>query len=171
MRAVLLSALFVMACRYDLDHADTPDASVSGRACKVSTAASCKEADSHSDFTFIKNSIFPLSCSSSSSCHMSATSSGKLDLSASNAYTSLMGPTGAGGVKSGVDKSRDLIVPGQPKASYFFFLLHGVKAADGEPAFSEPPTDVGYMPMNNNPVCCQKMDAIERWITAGAKND
>ena len=101
---------------------------------------------------------------------MSATSSGKLDLSAANAYASLMG-TGSGGVKSGVDKTRDLIAPGQPSASYFFFLLHGVKAVDGMPAFSEPPSDVGYMPMNNNPICCQKMDAIERWITAGAKND
>ena len=171
MRAVLLSALFVMACRIDLDHAETADASVSGRVCKVSTSTSCMEATSHSDFTFIKNSIFPLSCSSSSSCHMSSTSSGKLDLSAANAYASLMGPTGAGGVKSGIEKTRDLVVPGQPKASYFFFLIHGVKASEGEPAFSEPPTDVGYMPMNNNPICCQKMDAIERWITAGAKND
>lgn len=171
MRAVLLSALLVMACRIDLDHAEQPDASVSGRACKVSTSTSCKEADNHSDFTFIKSSIFPLSCSSSSSCHMSATSSGKLDLSAANAYTSLMGATGAGNVKSGVDASRVLIVPGQPKASYFFFLLHGVKASEGEPAFNEPPTDIGYMPMNNNPICCQKLDAIERWITAGAKND
>ena len=170
MRAVLLSALFVMACRIDLDHAETPDASVSGRACKVSTSTSCMEATSHSDFTFIKNSIFPLSCSSSSSCHMSATSSGKLDLSAANAYASLMGPNGTGAM-SNVDKTRTLIVAGQPKASYFFFLLHGVKAADGDPAFSEPPSDVGYMPMNNNPICCQKMDAIERWITAGAKND
>jgi hypothetical protein len=171
MRAVLLSALFVMACRIDLDHAETPDAAVSGRACKVSTSSSCMEAASHSDFGFIKNSIFPLSCSSSSSCHMSSTSSGKLDLSAGNAYASLMGPTGAGGVKSGVDASRTLIVAGQPKASYFFFLLHGVKASEGDPAFSEPPTDVGYMPMNNNSICCQKLDAIERWITAGAKND
>jgi hypothetical protein len=170
MRAVLLSALFVMACRIDLDHAETPDASVSGRACKVSTSTSCKEADSHSDFTFIKKSIFPLSCSSSSSCHMSSTSSGRIDLSEANAYATLMGPSGAG-MKSGIDTSRTLVVPGQPKASYFFFLLHGVKASEGEPAFSEPPTDVGYMPMNNNPICCQKLDAIERWITAGAKND
>jgi hypothetical protein len=171
MRAVLLSALFVMACRIDLDHGETPDASVSGRSCKVSTSASCMEAVNHSDFAFIKNSIFPNSCSSSSSCHMSSTSSGKLDLSAGNAYASIMGPTGAGGVKSGVDDSRTLIVPGEPKASYFFFLIHGVKASEGQPAFSDPPTDVGFMPMSNNAMCCQKIDAIERWITAGAMNN
>lgn len=102
---------------------------------------------------------------------MSATSSGVLDLGAANAYTSLMGPNGTGGVKSNIDPTRDLIVAGQPKQSYFFFLIHGVTASEGMPAFTDPPDDVGFMPMNNNPICCQKIDAIDRWITAGAKND
>jgi hypothetical protein len=171
MRAVLLCALFAMACRIDLDHADPPDAAPPGRTCKVSTSAACVQAEQRSDFTFIKSSIFPTSCSSSASCHMSATASGVLDLSAANAYASIMGPNGTGGVKSEIDPSRDLIVPGQPKQSYFFFLIHGVPASEGMPPFTPPPTDVGLMPMGNNPICCQKIDAIERWITAGAKND
>jgi hypothetical protein len=173
MRVVLLSALLLCACRISLDTAEeVMDAPANGRSCPTGTSTSCLEAESamHADFTFIKTSIFPISCSASSSCHMSATSSGKLDLSSANAYTSLMGPNGTGAM-SNVDKTRMLVVPGQPKASYFFFLIHGVDAEDGEPPFSTPPSTVGFMPQRNKPICCQKIDAIERWITAGAKND
>jgi hypothetical protein len=172
MRAVLLSALLITGCRIDLDHAEEPmDAPVGGRTCSVGTSSTCMQAETHSDFAFIKGQIFPISCSASSSCHMSATASGKLDLSPANAYASVMGATGMGGVMSNVDKSRVLVVPGDPKASYFFFMVHGVAAQDGNPAFTNPPSNIGLMPQNNKPLCCQKIDAIERWITAGAMNN
>jgi hypothetical protein len=170
MRVALLSALLLCACRISLDDAEEPMDASTGRSCKVGTSSTCMQAETHADFTFIKTSIFPISCSASSSCHMSATASGKLDLSSANAYTSLMGAGGTG-VMSNVDKTRMLIVPGQPKASYFFFLVHGVKADEGEPPFTPPPSMVGFMPQRNSPICCQKIDAIERWITAGALND
>jgi hypothetical protein len=172
MRVVLLSALLLSGCRIDLDHADTPmDAPASGRTCSIGTSSACMQADSHSDFAFIKGTIFPVSCSASASCHQNATSSGKLDLSASNAYAALMGPSGAGNVMADVDKSRVLVVPGQPKQSYLFFMVHGVAAEDGDPPFTAPPSNIGLMPQNNKPLCCQKIDAIERWITAGAMNN
>ncbi|HTL36322.1 MAG TPA: hypothetical protein VL326_24485 [Kofleriaceae bacterium] len=171
MRVVLLSALLLSGCRIDLDHPESADASTSGRDCKVSTASACTMADMHSDFTFVKNTIFPIACSSSPSCHQSATSSGKLDLSVANAYTTLMGPNGTGGVMSNIDKTRVLVVPGQPKQSYLFFMVHGVTAANGDPPFMPPPSSTGLMPMGNKAICCQKIDAIERWITAGAMND
>ena len=172
MRAVLLSALLITGCRYSLDDAESPmDAPASGRTCSVGTSSTCMAADTHSDFAFIKGQIFPISCSASASCHMSATSSGKLDLSAANAYTSIMGANGMGGVMANVDKSRVLVVPGDPKASYFFFMVHGVAAEDGNPPFTNPPANIGFMPQNNKPLCCQKLDAIERWITAGAMNN
>lgn len=172
MRVVLLSALLVTGCRIDLDSAPAQmDAGVAGRTCSIGTSSLCMQAETHSDFTFIKNQIFPISCSASSSCHMSATSSGKLDLSAANAYKSLLGPNGTGGVMSDVDKTRILVVPGMPRQSYFYFITRGIRAEDGDPPFTNPPANVGLMPQKGTSICCQKIDAIERWITAGAMND
>jgi hypothetical protein len=163
MRAVLLLALLA-SCRYDLDHAEV-DASVSGRSCKMTTSAACVEAATHSDFTFIKEKIFAANCFGSS-CHTGATASGKLDLT-DDPYTALMGAGGTG-VASNLDPSHKRVVAGDTSASYLFFIIHGL---DTNPGFPEPPSSVGYMPMSNATLCCQKIDAIERWITAGAMND
>jgi hypothetical protein len=81
-----------------------------------------------------------------------------------------MGPTGAG-VLSDVDKMHNLVVPGEPNKSYLFFMIRGVEASDGAPPFSTPPATIGYMPSKSSVLCCQKIDAIERWILAGAPND
>jgi hypothetical protein len=166
MRAVLLAALLAVGCRYDLDHQEV-DASVSGRSCKVSMAAVCQEADTHSDFTWIKGKIFAANCFGSS-CHDGVTASGKLDLTG-NPYMELMGD--GSGVMANLDPAHKRVVPGDPSNSYLFFILKGVEASASTPAFAEPPANVGYMPMSNATLCCQKLDAIERWITAGAMND
>jgi hypothetical protein len=165
MRAVLLAALLVSGCRYDLDHADV-DANTSGRTCKVSTAAVCIEADTHSDFTWIKGKIFAANCFGSS-CHSGSTASGMLDLT-DDPYTSLMGAAGTG-TDSNLQPGKKRVVAGDPANSYLFFIVHGLDANKG--TFEEPPSNVGYMPMSNSTLCCQKLDAIERWITAGALND
>jgi len=165
MRAVLLVALLASGCKYNLDEADV-DASVSGRACKVTTTAACVEAESHSDFTWIKQKIFAANCFGSS-CHTGATASGKLDLT-DDPYTALMGADGTG-VTANLDANHKRVVAGDPAASYLYFIVHGLDGNTG--GFAEPPSSVGYMPMSNATLCCQKIDAIGRWITAGAKND
>jgi hypothetical protein len=165
MRAVLLAALLALGCRIDLDSQDV-DANTSGRSCKVSTAAVCKEAEAHSDFTWIKDKIFAANCFGSS-CHTGTTGSGQLDLTDAP-YTSVMGSSGTG-VTSNLSPAHQLVVPGDPASSYLFFIIHGL---DGNRAsFEDPPANVGYMPMSNAALCCQKIDAIERWITAGAMNN
>ena len=164
MRVVLAAVLLASAgCRIDLDHAD------SGRVCKVSTAAVCAEADSHADFAWIESKIFAANCFGSAG-HTGPTASGKRDLSVGNSYATLMGPTGTG-VMSNVDPSRTLVVPFKPEQSYLFFMVQGVDAADGDPPFTTPPTTIGFMPSKSTTLCCQKIDAIERWILAGAPND
>ena len=168
MRAVLLAALLAWGCRYDLDTAEL-DANTSGRSCKVSTAAVCMEAETHSDFTWIKGKIFAANCFGSS-CHSGATASGKRDLT-DDPFTVLMGTGGTGGVKANLSPMHDLVVPGNPANSYLFFIIKGVEKADGTPPYADPPSNVGYMPMSNSTLCCQKVDAIERWITAGALNN
>jgi hypothetical protein len=164
MRAVLLLALLA-SCRYDLDKADV-DANVSGRSCKVTTSAPCVEAETHSDFTWIKEKIFAANCFGSS-CHTGATASGKLDLT-DDPYTALLG-TGGAGVASNLDPSHKRVVAGDPSASYLYFIIHGLE--DTQTTFQDPPSSVGFMPMSNSTLCCQKIDAIERWITAGAMNN
>lgn len=168
MRVVLAAALLASAgCRIDLDHGDTD--TMSGRSCKVSTAAVCQEAVMHSDFSWIESKIFAANCFGSS-CHTGTTASGKRDLTVGNSYATLMGPTGAG-VMASIDTSRTLVVPGRPEQSYLFFLIRGIEAAAGDPPFTAPPASIGYMPMSNALLCCQKIDAIEQWILAGAMND
>jgi len=168
MRAVLLLAPLAFAgCRFDLDHADI-DANTSGRVCKVSTAAVCKEAEMgmKADFTWIKGKIFAPNCFGSS-CHSGSTASGKLDL-IDDPYTSLMGMDGLG-TMSNLDPAHKRVVAMDPGNSYLFFIIHGLENELGP--FSPPPANVGYMPMSNSPLCCQKIDAIKRWIEAGAAND
>ncbi len=167
MRAVLFVALLASGCRIDLDHQEV-DANTSGRTCKVSTAAVCKEADAHSDFTWIKGKIFAANCFGSS-CHTGTTGSGMLDLT-DDPYTALMGPSGAG-TDSNLDPAHKRVVPGDPSQSELFFIIHGLDMKPAAAAFEPPPANVGFMPMSNATLCCQKIDAIERWITAGAKND
>ena len=165
MRAVLLAALLASGCKIDLDKAEM-DANTSGRTCKVSTATVCKEAESHSDFTWIKGKIFAANCFGSS-CHSGSTASGKLDLT-DDPFTALMGAGGTG-TDSNLAPGHKRVVAGDPAASYLFFIIHGLD--DNPGPFSDPPATVGYMPMSNSTLCCQKIDAIERWITAGAMNN
>jgi hypothetical protein len=166
--AALLASVALAACRIDLDHADT-DNNMTGRSCKVSTAAVCVEGESHSDFAWIESKIFAANCFGSS-CHTGPTASGKRDLTVGSSYATLMGPTGAG-VMANMDATRKLVVPGHPEQSYLFFIIRGIDAAEGDPPFTAPPDNIGFMPMSNATICCQKIDAVERWIMAGAMND
>jgi hypothetical protein len=84
------------------------------------------------------------------------------------AYNALLGDSGMGTAESDLESGRFLVVPGRPDQSYLFFLMRGVLASEGAPPFQEPPEDIGYMPMDNNTLCCQKIDAVRRWIEAGA---
>ena len=56
-------------------------------------------------------------------------------------------------------------VPGDPSSSYLEVMLGSVKGK------IDP--SVGIMPQNTGGelLCCQKLDAIQRWITAGALNN
>jgi hypothetical protein len=76
-------------------------------------------------------------------------------------------------VDSNLDAGRKLVVPGAPKQSYLMMMMQHYSPELMEPTPAEPPPDdVGFMPQNANGavVCCQKLDAIDRWITAGAMN-
>lgn len=164
MRAALLAAVLAMSCRIDLDSREVPSA------CEVrDDIAVCKEAESHSDYEWLQANLFTSNCSGDS-CHNAPKAGkppgGKIVL-AEGAYKTLLGDSGMG-ADSDLDPGYKLVVPGRPDQSYLYFLLRGIPANEGLPPFNEPPEDIGYMPMDNNTLCCQKIEAVRRWIEAGA---
>jgi len=52
-------------------------------------------------------------------------------------------------------------------------MLRDVPPVMASPPASPPPGNVGYMPQGpaSAALCCQKLDAIERWIESGAPNN
>lgn len=163
----LLPALLVMvaACRTSLDEA--PDADiVDGRVCKVATSDACKEAETQSSYAWVEANVFAVSCAFSGCHNGTATAAGRIDFKTAGA-----GHADIVGIDSTVAPGRKLIVAGQPKQSYLLMLMQQFAPSEMQPTpAANPPTDVGFMPQgtDNVPLCCQKLDAVERWITAGA---
>ena len=134
--------------------------------CQVSTSASCMEAASHSDLAWIEANVFAAQCAFSGCHNGQATPAGRINLKdVGMSHGDLVN------IDSMVAPGRKLVVAGQPKQSYLMMIMQRFPPAEMEPTpVSAPPSEVGFMPQgtDNVPVCCQKLDAIERWITAGA---
>ena len=165
--AVLL-ALALVACRTSLD--EEPDADLSGaRACKIGTTAECTAAASQSSLAWIEENVFAKSCAFSGCHNGMATTAGRIDMKTPGAsHDDLVG------VDSMIEPSRKLVVAGQPKQSYLLMMMRHFPPSEMEPTpAAGPPNDIGFMPQNAGGavLCCQKLDAIERWITAGAMNN
>jgi len=170
LRLVAIASLIVglsWGCRISLEDnvALTVDADSSGRACAISTTSQpCLDATTHSDLAFIEQKIFAPSCNFSG-CHGSANDSGKLDLRPGMSHDQLVGPS------SKVDPTRKLVVPNDVAASYLMLMLRDVAPAMASPPGNPPPGNIGFMPQGSpTTLCCQKLEAIERWIKAGAPN-
>ena len=112
----------------------------------------CQQAAQHSDFGFLQTHVFTPSCATAM-CHAGPDPDVGLDLSAGNAYPNL------------VDKGASTVTgwtrvePGSVARSY---LAVSLGRAEG------PPPRDGFMPLGADPLCLEKLEAIERWILAGA---
>jgi hypothetical protein len=139
----------------------------SGRACTTSTVAACTEAESHSDLAWIEANVFSKSCAFSGCHNATATAAGRIDLkNPGMSHAALVGRDSA------IAQGTKLVVPGQPKQSYLLVMLQAFPPSELEPTpVAPPPSDIGYMPQNAPALCCQKIDAVERWIAAGASNN
>ena len=153
--------------------------------CVVNTVSQfCLDAANHNDFTWIKTNIFDRNCFGSA-CH---TMNGSAKLKLSNdpndstamvsqdmAYMDLLGADGNGAMSTIYPSTRRLVVPGDPSSSYMELMIQRITPDMANPPATTsdgiPPSNIGYMPQANPILCCQKLDAIDRWITAGAKND
>ena len=112
----------------------------------------CQQAAQHSDFAFLQTHVFTPSCATAM-CHAGPDPDVGLDLSAGHAHANLVdksSSTAAGWTR---------VEPGSIAQSY---LAVSLGRAEG------PPPRDGYMPLGTDPLCLEKLEAIERWILAGA---
>lgn len=170
MRAVRLALLVALAggCRIDLDHGKTVDAPVandSGMLCQPGTVAACMEAPNHSDLTWIQQNVLTPKCTFSGCHNGESTPQGMVDLRAGMAQAHLVNFT------SMLEPSRKLVVAGQPKQSYLDVMLGTIQPTQADPPAGPVRSDIGLMPMSAGVLCCQELDAIDRWIAAGAMNN
>lgn len=154
LRSVALTTLLVTACGGGDDPPDGVDAP---------TPQVCIDATMYQDIQNIETNIFR-ACTFSG-CHNGAnTDAGQLDLRSGMAHANLVD------VDSAVDVGKKLVVAGDPGSSYLLLMMGHIAPAAFDPPTAPPPGDIGLMPQGTNGVllCTEKLEAIERWIMAGA---
>lgn len=113
----------------------------------------CEQATQHSDLAWLQEHVFTPSCAVAG-CHAGASPDVGLSLEVGKAHANLVNrgsSTVAGWIR---------VVPGQPAQSYLMVALGRV---DG------PPPRDGFMPIGGlPPLCVEMVDAVERWVAAGA---
>ncbi len=160
-RLLLLASLLV-GCRISLEDESGPDL-VERNCMPNGPGATCAAAEGKSELSWIQTNVFDINCGSGS-CHGAALPEGGVDLRPGQSHKNLVN------VNSVLESSRKLVVPGDLQASYLMLMLGAYTPDMAEPAGSAPPG--GYMPKGvPTGLCCQKLDAIERWIMAGAPNN
>jgi hypothetical protein len=110
----------------------------------------CEEAVYHSDLAWIQAQVFNVSCTTM--CHGDTPPSASMSLRSGEARASLVN------VRSTQFPDWIRVVPGSPTQSMLMVQL------GGEPG----PALEGLMPWGMPKLCDEKIDAIRRWIAAGA---
>jgi hypothetical protein len=106
-------------------------------------------------FEAIQQVIFAEHTCTQAVCHGAAPGSGKLDLRPANAYRSLVG------VPSTYDAERTRVVPGAPESSLLWQKLAArTLKLEGVP--------LSPMPLADPPLSAAELEAVARWIAAGA---
>jgi hypothetical protein len=166
--AAALVLVTISGCRIALE--DTVE--FSSRSCAVSTAAACTDAVTHSDLKWIEDNIFN-KCTFSGCHNGAATDAGRMDLSPGKSHAALVNvdsEIASGDMLMGKAK---LVTPMEPSRSYLLVMMRQLSPEQHDPPLIPPPASIGYMPQNAGGVvtCCQKLDALTRWIEEGAQNN
>ncbi len=156
--SVLVCSLFAMACGGGGDNGNDGGGDPDGP-----PPQACIDATGYQDITNIEDKIFR-ACTFSGCHNGGATDAGMLDLRPGAAHANLVG------VASRIEPSRQMVVPGNPAASYLMLMLGEVAPGEADPPGSAPPANIGLMPQNSGGqlLCKEKREAVERWITDGA---
>lgn len=167
-RALAAAAMLLGGCRYALED----PVEFSSRTCDDGTVSDCTMSTTHSDLKWIEEHIFN-KCTFSGCHNGMMTDAGRLDLQPGKSFDSLVNKdsdVASGPMLTGKAK---LVTPGDPSKSYLLVMMRQITPAQHDPPLNEPPAQIGYMPQNAGGVvtCCQKLDAITRWIEEGALNN
>jgi hypothetical protein len=154
MLRLLLVAALLAGCRISLED----DTAVFQTCVEQPAVSSCAAVSMASTLTAIQTNVF-LQCSTGI-CHGGAEYP---NLSPGMSHASLVNQP------SMIEPTRMLVVPNDPLSSYLMVMIAAIAPETATPA-AEPPED-GYMPKGAAIMCCEKLDAIERWIEAGAPNN
>jgi hypothetical protein len=164
-RLVIVASLLA-GCRISLESAE--NAGGGGGRCVVSTTSqACMDAVMHQDLTWIQQNIFSAHCVFSG-CHNGTNNpAGKVDLKAGMSHSHLVDFT------SILSPPRKLVVANDVNASYLMLMVGFVPPEMADPPGTAPPASVGFMPQSSGGelLCCQKLEALERWINDGAPNN
>lgn len=172
LRLALAALLLTSACRLSLEDEDDdigrPDGG--GPACMVvESNPTCVSAATMQSVTlgWIEQNVFTPNCGGPS-CHGTTVGGGP-------PIGRLVLTTGSHAKLVNADATfatgRKLVVPGSIPQSYLMVILRAITLAQAEPSPAPAPSGDRYMPLSSPPICCQKLDAIGRWITAGAMNN
>src|SRR6187551_1008116 len=110
----------------------------------------CEQAVYHSDLPWIQTYVFDVSCTTK--CHGETPPAAGMSLKPGEARAAMVN------VVSHHDANWIRVAPGQPAKSMLMVQL------GGEPG----PALEGFMPWGMPKLCVEKIDAIRRWIAAGA---
>ena len=127
-----------------------PDAGAIPDGVDESMLTDCQAATLHSDLDWIQQKVFSVSCLTG--CHSGAAPDARQDLSPGVAWANLVN------VPSTQFSGWTRVVPGDPSRSMLMVQLGGATGPELE----------GTMPWGQPKLCQEKIDAIGRWITAGA---
>ena len=168
----VLAAAFALAsvggCRYALED----PVEFSSRTCDDGTVPDCTMSATHSDLKWIEERIFN-KCTFSGCHNGMMTDAGRLDLSPGKSHAALVNKDSEIATGPMLTGKAKLVTPGDPSKSYLLVMMRALPPAQHDPPLDEPPSSVGYMPQNAGGVvtCCQKLDALTRWIEEGALNN
>lgn len=166
---VIAALVSLSACRIALED----PVEYSARTCSEGTVPACVEAAQHSDLTWIEQNVFP-NCTFSG-CHdgRNTDDASMMDLREGHAHASLVGVDSKIATGAGLTGKAKLVTPMVPNQSYLLVMLRALTPEQHDPPLDAPPKDIGFMPQNAGGVvtCCQKLDALTRWIEEGAQDN
>lgn len=165
LRFALVALLATSACRISLEDEVPLVTDGVGKQCMpVPTNPQCAMAEAmpaeSAKLSWIEQNIFVPNCGGTS-CHGTGSPFPVLT-------------TGSHGKLVDVDTTlapgRKLVVPGDVGKSYLMVILRHLNLGEADPP-APAPARSAYMPSGQPPICCEKLDAMARWIEAGAMND
>ena len=158
----VLAAMLLVGCRISLENEGSNDPNATGRVCAVSNSQPCLDAvNAPATLAWVETNIFKASCLFSG-CHDGVSGNeSSLDLQPGKSGAHLVN------VASFIDNTRKFVVPNDIHASWMMVMLRDYAPGSATPPAAGLPS-AGGMPQSADPLCCQKLDAIERWINAGA---